>query len=204
MPLKKSRRKKNPLPQVEVNIISLMDILTTMLFFLLVFASFANYSVLKSTALVRGQPAAEDKPTFALEIRMKSKNLVQVWLGPIEGLKIMDEKNFRRYMGGRYQGSAQSGYTRDISHKDPKELVAKLQEVLVPIKRAFPHEMRAVLSLSDQIEYQQMIDMISGLRQLNDGGQAFEVENFLGKKEMTRVLFSQVIVSEMKTSPGGA
>ena len=87
MSLKKSKRKeKFKLPMVEVNVISLMDILTTMLFFLLVFASFANYSIVKSSALVKGDPSETNKPTFTLEVRMLSDKSAQVWLGSINKL----------------------------------------------------------------------------------------------------------------------
>ena len=204
MSLKATRRKKYRLPQVEVNIISLMDILTTMLFFLLVFASFSNFSVLRSTALVQGTPSDSEKPTFTLEVRMKSKKFIQVWIGPIDGLKMVNGKKFRRYLSSRYRGNAKTGYTRNIISRNPEKLLSKLQKLLVPIKKAFPHESRVVLSISDNVEYQQMIDTIGTLRQVGGSGKAFELEDLIGKKELTRVLFSQVIVAELQKKKEGA
>ena len=197
--IRKGRRKKRfPLPQGEVNIISLMDILTTMLFFLLVLASFANLSVVKSKSLVQGEPDEEPKPTFALEIKMVNDKTAELFLGPIEKLDVQNRKELETYLRKRFKGNPKTGYSRRIGSASNERLNDFLQKILVYIKKGFPFENKVVVSFSDTITYQEMIDTIGTVRQLSEKEDSFEFVNLNGRRELSRVLFPEVIVAELQ------
>ena len=197
--IRKGRRKKRfPLPQGEVNVISLMDILTTMLFFLLVLASFANLSVVKTKSLVQGSPEEDPKPTFALEVKIINDKAAEIFLGPIDKLEVQNRKSLEQYLRKRFRGNSKTGYSRTLRSGDNERLNAWLQKILVFIKKGFPFENKVVISFADSINYQDMIDTITTVRQLSDKEDAFEYVSLQGRKELSRVLFPEVIIAELQ------
>mgnify|MGYP001002259003 CR=1 FL=1 len=196
MALKRKKSIKTELPSADINITSLMDILTTMLFFLILFISFADFSVLKGMALTMGTPTeSEKKPTFTMKITVSQNNSAQLWIGPTKGLRIVDEGNFNKAMRG-FSGSPTTGFKRTFRGANSKVWIKDLQKVLIEVKKAFPHELKAVLALEDDVQYQLMIDSMRAVRMLGDEIPAFQLKDWVGKTETTKVLFPQVIISE--------
>lgn len=185
------------LPPEELNIVSLMDILTTMLFFLILFASFSNFAVLKGSALVSSSTPGDPKPVFTLKIHLKSEKNIEVWLGPTTGIKtLVDEGKLNRAFNGN--GSASRGYTKNLSSPDPKNLLKQLRNTLAFIKMAFPHDTKAVLAVNDNVSYQGVITTMTSVRTMDEKDEAFTVKTLLGQTEKTKVLFPEVILSEEK------
>jgi biopolymer transport protein ExbD len=193
----RKKKKKHTLPQVEVNIISLMDVLTTLLFFILMVTSFTKYSVLDASSMSSGEPSDDKKNVFSLKITINNKKSSVVYLGPVRGVKMVNEKALFRFLRRNgFKGNQDAGFTRKIWGKDYEKNLKRMQKYLIGIKKAFPHEFKAVLALSDKVEYQKMIDAMSKLRTLGDEEDAFVYETLVGQKEKTRILFPQVIIAE--------
>jgi biopolymer transport protein ExbD len=186
------------LPPEELNIVSLMDILTTMLFFLILFASFSNFAVLKGSSLVSSSAGPTDpKPVFTLKVHMKSEKSFEVWLGPTTGIKtLVDAGKLNRAFGGN--GNPSSGYTKNLSSADPKNALKQLRNTLAFIKMAFPHDTKVVLAVNDNVNYQAVINAMSSVRTMEESEEAFPVKTLLGQQEKTKVLFPEVILSEAK------
>src|SRR3954470_21049184 len=117
------------LPPEELNIVSLMDILTTMLFFLILFASFSNFAVLKGSSLVSSSTPGDPKPVFTLKVHMRSDKSYEIWLGPTTGIKtLVDESKLKRAFSSN--GSASRGYTANLNNPDPKKALKMLRNTL--------------------------------------------------------------------------
>lgn len=195
---KKKSRARHGLPPAEVNVISLMDVLTTLLFFILMVSSFSKFSIMDAVPLSMGKGSDDKKNVFALEVRIKGEKSAEIWLGPIDGLKLSQEGDFNRYLKRYFSGSSKQGYSKKLWAKDKDKLVAEIRKYLQGIKKGFPHENRVVVSFVDQIKYQDMITTMGAVREIASNDQAFEIVNFIDKKEKTRVLFPQVVFSEGK------
>ena len=189
------KKKRHGRPPVEVNIVSLMDVLTTLLFFILMAMTFSNFSILDASALISGTPEKE-KNVFALKIIIKSKKHAVIQLGPIDGLKMIRKNWFERYLSKNYSGSPQNGYFRSVKGRNITNLLSKVQQILINIKKSFPHENKVVLAFNDKIKYQNMISSMNEMRTLPKNKKAFELTNFIGRKEKTRVLFPMVVLAE--------
>src|SRR5690606_39104192 len=85
----------------------------------------------------------EDKPVFTLEVIVLDDKTARVWLGPLKGLKFREEKELLGYLKKRYRGDFESGYSREIKARNFNQLMADVQEALIPIKRSFPSELNA-------------------------------------------------------------
>ncbi|HLE12511.1 MAG: hypothetical protein A2504_03525 [Bdellovibrionales bacterium RIFOXYD12_FULL_39_22] len=192
----KNNRRRPEMPSEEVNITSLMDILTTLLFFILMISSFSNYSVIGGSALISGTPSTEEKKVFSLQIRVIDANKGSVELGPIEGLSIVGREQFAKYLNRFFQGSEVNGFSKSITGKDSTEFLKKLKTELVVIKKAFPQETKAILSISDNVKYQDAINGLSALRELASDDKGVELASTSGQKETVRYLFPEVIISE--------
>lgn len=196
--LRRKKKNKHRLPAVEVSVVSLMDILTTLLFFLLLFASFTKFTIMPATSLPA--PSAENeekKPMFVLEITLRDPRNATIWLGPTAELKVVDPDSLMAFMSKRFEGNSQTGFYRKIEGSDLKSLLKTVQMNLVEIKKSFPSENKAVVAISDRINYQSMIDAVTTVRSLSDDDQAFTLTNLLGKTERTKVLFPEVVLSEV-------
>lgn len=195
--LLKKRKHKLKLPIVEVNIVSLMDIITTLLFFLILILGVTNYSILQASALSLGISSKKDnKPTFSLKVSLIHHRKAILHLGPIKGLKMIKATSFRRYMRKKFSGNPQKGYSKVLYGKNSNSLIKNIQKSLVRMKKAFPHEMKAVAVFSDKVKYQKFIDMVGAIRTLGPASKPFPLTNLIGQKEKTKVLFPEVIVSE--------
>ncbi len=195
---KKALRNKHRLPIVEVNIVSLMDILTTLLFFLVFAANFNKFSIIEGKAFPKGTSSEEDKkPTFALDITIQGKTKARVYLSPVSKLSHQRKNSLRRHIKRYFKGNEQLGYLSNISGRSSKDLQRKIQALLVPIKQSFPLEMKAVMTVADPIPYQNMIDLIGSIRSLGHSKRGFKTTNALGKTEKTKVLFPYVLISEL-------
>lgn len=194
--LRKKKKDKTALPPSEVNIVSLMDILTTLLFFILMVTSLTKYSIIDATSLLTGTPSSEEKQEFTLQLRIISENKAVIWLGPSDKLKISDKGSLNKFLRRNFKGSHRQGHRKFVKAKNKEELFNKIQKMLVGIKKGFPHENKIVVSYKDEIKYQIMIDTMNAVKSLSKDETAFEVTTLINQDEMTRVLFPSVIISE--------
>ncbi len=198
--LLKKRSFKLELPQGELNIVSLMDVLTTLLFFLLVVASFTKLSVLGGAGVPSNAVSdpADTTPRFMLEVTLKSDQSAEVWLAPTAELKmrpVTDLDSELRSAG--FSGSPSRGYTQTVGGQEIHQLLARVQETLIPIKRAYPIETSSILTVADAIPYQKVVDAITALRELPEGKTTFKVQDAAGNWTQSRVLFPQTTVTEL-------
>lgn len=192
------RRGKLGLPAAEVNVVSLMDILTTLLFFLLLVSSINEFSIVRATSLPPAVgDASEPKPTFALQVTVTGPNSANVFLGAIEKLSAINAKQLEKYLiSSGYTGNAKAGFLRKLKLRQANLLLPKIQKDLIEIKKSFPHEGKAVISFGGRVQYQQIIDSITAVRTLGEKQQAYELTDISGGKQSTKVLFPQVLISE--------
>lgn len=193
---RQKKRRKTNVPPAEVNITSLMDILTTLLFFILMVTSLSNFSVLDISSLVAGDPEDKDKKVFALQVKFQGSKRAVIELGPTVGLKIVNSKRFYKFLNRNFKGNMKTGYTKIVWAKTHEEVVTKLAKFLIPIKKAFPHEHKAIVAFRDDVIYSDMIRGMGSVREIPEGTEGFKQTNFVGQEEKTRVLFPQVILSE--------
>ena len=192
----KKKKRRHGLPPEEVNIVSLLDILTTLLFFILMVMSFSNFSIMEAEALLAGKPSEQKKNIFALRVIIQNSTLATIQLGAIEGLKIANQDSFYDYLKKNYSGSPQVGFFKKLNAKNNTDLLVKIQDTLVMIKKGFPHEHKIVLAFSDQVEYQNMVLAMNEVQSLPDKRDAFQITTLVGSKEKTRILFPSVVLSE--------
>lgn len=190
------KKNKHPLPDGEVNVTSLMDIMTTLLFFILMVLSFNKVTIIDAFAPQSGAASDEKKKVFTLKVAYPEKGKVEIILGPLDELKIVDEGDLISFLQQGYKGNKSSGFRKTVSHKDPAKLQHLVREALKGIKRGFPHEHQVTLALSDKVVYQDMIYMMEALKTLPEN-EALNVKNLIGKHERTNVLFPQVVLVEI-------
>jgi biopolymer transport protein ExbD len=190
------RKNKHPLTESNVNVTSLMDIMTTLLFFILMVLSFNKLSIIDAFAPQSGVASDDQTKVFRLKVNFHEQGKVEINLGPLDELKMVDESKFLSFLDRNYKGSKSGGYKKTIVQKDSKKLKEQLHSALRDIKRAFPHEHQVTLALSDQVLYQQMIDVMEALKQLPQN-EPLELKNLIGKTEVTTVLFPQVVLVEI-------
>ncbi|MBL7663489.1 MAG: biopolymer transporter ExbD [Bacteriovoracaceae bacterium] len=192
----RKKKNKHPLPEVELNITSLMDILTTLLFFILMVMTFSNLSILKGTSQKSGTEMDDKKKLFALKIEIENDKKAEIFLGPLTELKMVNERDLLRFLNNQYQGSRDSGFSKVVYGKDTKQLFDRIQDAVKGIKHAFPHENKVVIAYTDKVEYQTVIYSIQALKQLAEAKEAMELTTLVGTKEKTRVLFPEIILAE--------
>lgn len=190
------KKNKHPLPDGEVNVTSLMDIMTTLLFFILMVLSFNKVTIIDAFAPQSGAVSDDKKKVFTLKVTYPEKGKVEIVLGPLDELKIVDESGLISFLNGKYKGTKSTGYRKTISSKDPEKLKHEVREALKGIKKGFPHEHQVTLALSDKVVYQDMIYMMEALKTLPEN-EALDVKNLIGKHERTNVLFPQVVLVEI-------
>ena len=127
---------------------------------------------------------------------VRSNKTKKILLVPVSELKVVGQARLNQVLKRYFKGRPETGYTKKVIASDQQKLLKNLQQLLIPIRQAFPHETRVVLSVSDAVEYQFMIDTLASLRGLGSSSEAFELENLLGKTEKTTVLFPEVIIGE--------
>lgn len=193
----KKRKVRNELPTPEMNITSLMDVLTTLIFFIVMMAGFNQTFVLQATPLTSGKPTnTEQKPVFTLKVAVLSETTARLWLGPVEGLSPVKMPELEAFLKSRFSGNSTIGFSRALVEKDSAKLLRSLQEILAKIKISFPHETKAVVAFADRVSYQTTVNVISSVRSIPRQKPPVETVNLLGKKELTRVLFPELIISE--------
>lgn len=196
--LLKRRSFKSTLPGGELNIVSLMDVLTTLLFFLLVAANFSKLSAVNGFGVPSNLASKEldTKPRFTLEVILESQTQAMIWLGPIAELHVGRGDALIDYLGKYFGGNPREGFGRKIRGKDLGTLLATIQESLIPIKQSFPNETTAVLAVSDKLSYQELVSSVSALSSTNEKKPGFEIVSSLGRTTLNKVLFPQVVISE--------
>ena len=182
----------------ELNVVSLMDILTTLLFFLLLAASFTKRASLDASGFISNKSFAEreKKPTFTLEVIVQDEKNATLWLGPLTGLRVARESELLKHLSAQFQGTSETGFTRKVAAADIKALTAQIQAELVPIKMSFPDELGAVIAFTDRVGYQTMVDAIAAVKSLGDKQEGITVKNAIGQTEHTKILFPQLVISE--------
>ena len=198
MRLNLKKRVKHKLPDCEVNVTPLMDILTTLLFFIMMVMSMHRFSIIESTSLTAGEPSENPEPTFTMQITVQSMKELDVWIGPTEGLdkKINGPSEFYRFISKRFKGNPKQGYSLNIKANNKVDLFTKLQDHLIEIKKSFPFENKAVVSFKDEIRFQDVIDTLGSVRELSASSDGFVITGIGMDKEMNKVLFPQVIIGE--------
>ncbi len=193
--MRRKRQNKHRLPEGDINIVSLMDILTSLLFFILLLASTAKFSVINAFSSISGKDE-EKKERFSLQVDIDSRGSAQVILGPIAKLKMVNGKRLKRYLRRNFIGNSKKGYTRKYWGKTNKQLLKRIQFALVKIKQGFPHESNMVLAINDRIKYQNVINSMGAMREIASDAKAFKEKNLLGIVRMSRVLFPGIILME--------
>jgi biopolymer transport protein ExbD len=197
--LLKKRAFKLHLPQGEMNVVSLMDILTTLLFFLLTMAAFTRLGGLEGQGLLNNYLTAEStdkKPVFTLQVVFHTPQKASIWLGPIADLRPNSPEELSKSLRSTWQGDEARGFMKDVQAVDWATLLASVQKELLPVKRGFPSELGAVAAFTDAMSSQQMIDAMASLRSLPEKEAPIDVINAVGQPERTRVLFPALILSE--------
>lgn len=201
--LHKKKKNKHQLPDGDVNVTSLMDILTTLLFFILMVMSLQNFSVMESTSLLSTESDSEDnKPVFTLQITISDEKNGSIFVGPTAELekKMVDKKRFYAFMSNNFKGDAKNGFYKNVASMDYKKLLYSIQRVLIGVKKGFPSELKAVASFTDKVSYQQMIDSLTAIRELSPEDDAVVYRlPVTNEKELTKVLFPQIIIAEENT-----
>lgn len=197
--LLKRKKQKHKLPAADINIVSLMDILTVLLFFLLVIATVSELYVIPASALTNAATKTEEKkPAFALQLIIVEPKVAYVYLGAVEQLRRNNPEGLRDYLSKRFSGNEQSGYFRKLEASSKSDLLNKLQDILVILKKHFPNETRSVVAFTDAIDYQLMVDAMSRIREVGAHQQPVAVQS----NKLTEVLFPQITVSEWSTNAG--
>lgn len=193
------KKKRFELPINDVNVVPLMDILTTMLFFLVLMASISKFSSLSADAEISNMISSDEKkPRFELAMWSKSGRNIELRLSPIKKLKIVNKSDLISGLRkSRFSGSEGKGYRKRYYNKDIKKLGLSIQKDLMVIKRGFPHELKITLVVEDRLKFQDLINFMGTVTELNPSLGDFELENLLGKKENTTVLFPEIALREM-------
>lgn len=191
----KKMRKIN-LPMGELNIVSLMDVLTTLIFFIIMMAGFGDFFSIPTNPLEMGTPPKEKKPVFALKVTVMNEQKIAIWLGPVKDLEPQSRDELKELLSSSFVGNERRGYRREITHTDNNELLKELQKLLIKLKNHFPNEMKAAVSIGSQVKFQNSVDTISTVRTLASEEEPLTINNALGKPEKSRILFPEVIISE--------
>jgi biopolymer transport protein ExbD len=201
----KRRHFRMTLPAGEMNVVSFMDVLTTLLFFLLLSASFTKYAAVPAsgTPTQLAPKQADPKPQFALELVLHSPTEATVWLGPLAGLRIVDEAKLRAHLATvGFKGTESTGWLRKVSVGSPKDMETALHETIVPIKKSFPTEQSAVIAMADGVKYEEMVDVIQSVRTLDKKDKGLETVDPMGNPVRSRILFPTIIISEWQQGAG--
>lgn len=193
------KKRKYCLPETEVNVVPLMDILTSMLFFMVLLLSFSDYSSLFAVSEMLTTSAPSDqKPRFDMAIAITSPRRLEIHLGAIHSLKIINETDLLKYLRkNHFRGNEKEGYKKVLRAPDFKKLAGRLPPYLTRIKQAFPHESKATLVLNDKLNFQDIITLIEKVSALSDDKDPFEITNFLGHQRKIRELFPKVSLQEL-------
>lgn len=192
----RKKKNKHPLPEGEVDVTSLMDIMTTLLFFILMVLSFNKITIIDAFAPQAGVASEDQKKVFTLRVSYPERGKVEINLGPLDELKMVDESDLLTFLKGQYKGSKSSGFKKTITTRDPQKMKHLVREALKGIKKGFPHEYQVTLALSDKVVYQDMVYMMEALKTLPEN-EAMDIKNLIGKHERTNVLFPQVVLVEI-------
>jgi biopolymer transport protein ExbD len=190
------KMRKIHLPTGELNIVSLMDVMTTLIFFIIMMAGFGDFFSIPANPLEMGTPQKEKKPVFTLKVTVMSDQKIAVWVGPIKDLKVENKDELKELLHTSFMGNEYRGYRREITHTDNTELLKEVQKVLINLKKLFPNEMKAVVAIGGKVKYQGSVDTISTIRTLASEAEPLLLKNLLGKEEKTRVLFPEIVLSE--------
>lgn len=193
--IRKKMRKIN-LPHGELNIVSLMDVLTTLIFFIIMMAGFGDYFSIPTKPLEMGIPQKNKQATFSLKVTILSAQKIAIWVGPIKELKVQSIDDLNDLIHSSFVGNERRGYRREITNSDSSALLKDIQQVLINLKKIFPYEMKAVVAIGSKVNFQDTVETISKVRTLASEEEPIVLKNPLGKEERTRILFPEVIISE--------
>ncbi len=194
------RRKlrKNSLPKIDINIVSLMDIMTTIIFFLIFMAGFSKFSILSAYSQPVGSGKdLEKKPKFTVSLEIAKPTKVRLNLGPMAGLKIVESDQFFSYLNQNFTGNQTSGYNRLLEARTEDELAVKIQSALIEIKKGFPHEETIRLVVADGITYQSVIHFMEVVREVPEGREPLHLKNLINQRKETRMIFPEISVSAL-------
>ncbi len=184
------KKKRFLLEQTEVNVVPLMDILTTMLFFLILMASTANYATLFGIGN-EGSGEQTDQVKFDLAIALHSDKKATIHLTDPAFLKPINQQELSQALGKRYSNSGQKILSRDFSAKSEAELLKKIQDDLLLIKKSFPMENRITLAIADGVKYQTMLSFMDAATQ-TDENNIFKLKDLIGRTRDNRQLFPEI------------
>lgn len=185
---------KNRMPSGEINVVSLMDILTTLLFFMIIMMGVNEFSIIETEIQGPGEPSKQN--SFSLQVILEYDTKAIVHVGSLKDLKMVNGNTFKRHLSRLYRGSDKTGYTKTLWGKNAEHLIKKIQDELIVIKKAFPHEMKAGAAFSDRVSYEQMVRLMSAVRSIDPKNDPVELTNLIGQSESTFVLFPSLALSE--------
>ncbi|MBF0312671.1 MAG: biopolymer transporter ExbD [Oligoflexia bacterium] len=157
-------KRKALFPLTEVNVVSLMDIMTTLLFFLILMASWTHFSSMKSKAAASAT-SNNEKHKFSLAVVLVDRKNIEVHLGKIDKLEVTNTEALANYLAQNFSGNAKAGYKQKITSASTsqseeeqwKEMLKKLHASIKAIKSSFPTEDGASLVIANNIIYQDII-----------------------------------------------
>jgi hypothetical protein len=159
-------------------------------------AGFGDFFSIPANPLEMGTPQKDSKPTFTLKITVMSNQKISIWLGSLKDLKIENKTELDTLLHSTFVGNDLNGYRHEITNSDNITLTKEIQKVLISLKKVFPSEMKAVISIGGKVKYQDSMDMISIVRTLASEAEPIILKNELGKEEKSRVLFPEIVLSE--------
>jgi len=164
---KKKQSRKMELPHVEVNVIPMMDAMTTMLFFLVALVGASKFSVLEGMSPKQAQSQTDhDEAKFQLTIDLESPEKISMKIGPVSKTKgSVNLPDLLNHLESSFTGSESTGYKKSFKGNSIAELKSSVVAELILLKKTFPNEYGAVLQVSDAINYQQMIDVLGMIRE---------------------------------------
>ncbi|MCK5884080.1 MAG: biopolymer transporter ExbD [Bacteriovoracaceae bacterium] len=189
-------KKRTLIEQGEVNVVSLMDVLTTMLFFLILMASATNFTTINSESSLIGKDSDDKKQRFDLVVSYKSSRRASIILGRFNELKLIEKRDFKRYIRRKFRSKGSIGYERKLYGKTIKQLRDKVEKELKRIKQAFPHEVKVTLAVGNNVKYQQMLHMMHQLM-ITGEDEFFKSTNLIGQTRLIRTLFPSVTLQEL-------
>lgn len=187
------------LPENDVNVVPLMDILTTTLFFLIVLASTMKFSSLTGSSEIPGAASTEPtKDKFDLVVYFKSKNEIELHLGKIDKLNVVDRNAFQGYLSGHFiSDNRTNGFVSTFKiGKDYEQSLKSMSSVLQRIKMAFPQETKITLLVVDEVSYELVVHTMEFLVGIPEGMAPFKIMDKSGQPSLSRELFPSISVQE--------
>ena len=128
----------------DLNIVPILDMLTTVIFFLLMSTSFIEYTKLTlPPASTSSAPIEQKDPPVAPKVFVTEK--------------VKDQYSIRLQWGGGHPG-------QQVTETDETNIIPKTQELLKTFSQRYPKEKTLQISMGKLVKYQALISVMDGAR----------------------------------------